>query len=109
MGHGEEQVNIYIGNLSREVNEKDLRYAFQNFGQVTSVNIIRSSSSGESKQFGFVEMPTKAEAEAAIESLNDRELKGRRLIVNETRPRSGSRGGNRKPDEGYLGGGRRLW
>ena len=59
-------MNIYVGNLSREINEKDLRQAFQDFGQVTSVTITRGRSSGELREFGFVEMPNKAEAEAAI-------------------------------------------
>jgi len=97
-------MNIYVGNLSFEVTEEDLRQAFEAFGQVTSVNIIKDKYSGESRGFGFVEMPTKAEAQSAITGLNEKELKGRTLKINEARPRSeGGRGGGRR------GGGRRSW
>jgi len=96
-------MNIYVGNLSYEVTEEDLRQAFGAFGQVESINIIKDKYSGESKGFGFVEMPDKAEAQSAIEGLNGKELKGRALKVSEARPRSeGSRGG------GSRGGGRRF-
>ena len=97
-------MNIYVGNLSYEVTEEDLKQAFEGFGQVESVNIIKDRYSGESRGFGFVEMPDKAEAESAIEGLNGKELKGRTLNVNEARPRSeGGRGGGRR------GGGRRSY
>jgi RNA recognition motif-containing protein len=87
-------MNIYIGNLSREVTEEDLRQAFESFGQVASVTIIKDRFSGESRGFGFVEMPAKAEAQSAINGLNGKELKGRTLNVNEARPRTeGRRGG----------------
>ncbi len=96
-------MNIYVGNLSYEVTEEDLRQAFGAFGQVESINIIKDKYSGESKGFGFVEVPDKAEAQSAIEGLNGKELKGRALKVSEARPRSeGSRGGGRR------GGGRRF-
>ncbi len=96
-------MNIYVGNLSYEVTEEDLRQAFEGFGQVESINIIKDKYSGESKGFGFGEMPDKAEAQSAIEGLNGKELKGRALKVSEARPRSeGSRGG------GSRGGGRRF-
>jgi RNA recognition motif-containing protein len=96
-------MNIYVGNLSREVTEEDLRQAFEAFGQVSSVNIIKDKFSGESRGFGFVEMPAKAEAQSAINGLNGKELKGRTLNVNEARPRAeGRRGGGRG------GGGRRF-
>lgn len=96
-------MNIYVGNLSREVTEEDLRQAFEAFGQVASVTIIKDRFSGESRGFGFVEMPAKAEAQSAINSLNGKELKGRTLNVNEARPRSeGRRGGGR------WGGGQRF-
>ena len=95
-------MNIYIGNLSRDVTDEDLREAFEAFGSVDSVNVIKDRFSGESRGFGFVEMPAKAEAEAAIGDLNGKDLKGRQLNVNEARPRAdGPRGGG-----GRGGGGR---
>ncbi|MCK4358677.1 MAG: RNA-binding protein [Candidatus Cloacimonetes bacterium] len=96
-------MNIYVGNLSREVTEEDLRQAFEPFGQVDSVTVIKDKFSGESRGFGFVEMPTKAEAQSAINGLNDKELKERTLKVNEARPRSEDRRGG-----GRRGGGRRF-
>ena len=95
-------MNIYRGNLSYEVTEEDLKQAF---GEVESVNIIKDKYSGRSKGFGFVEMPAKDEAQSAINELNDTELKGRTLKVNEARPRSESRGGR---GGGSRGGGRRF-
>ncbi len=86
-------MNIYVGNMSREVTEDDLRQAFEAFGQVASVSIIKDKFSGESRGFGFAEMPTKAEAQSAITGLNGKELKGRTLTVNEARPRSEDRRG----------------
>jgi RNA recognition motif-containing protein len=91
-------MNIYVGNLSYEVTEEDLKQAFEGFGQVVSVNIIKDKYSGEPRGFGFVEMADKAEAQSAINDLNDKELKGRTLSVSEARPRSeGRRGGGRRP------------
>ena len=95
-------MNIYVGNLSYEVTEEELKEAFGAFGQVETVNIITDKYSGQSKGFGFVEMSAKAEGDAAIEGLNDTELKGRTLKVNEARPRTENRGGR----GGYGGGGR---
>ena len=92
-------MNIYVGNLSRDVTEVDLRQAFEAFGQVESANIIKDRFSGESRGFGFVEIPSKDEAQAAIEGMNGKDLKGRSVNVNEARPRaagrrdSGGRGG----------------
>ncbi len=90
-------MNIYVGNLSHEVTEEELRQAFEAFGQVESAAIIKDKFTGESRGFGFVEMPAKAEAEAAIADLNEKELKGRALNVNEARPREerGRGGGQR--------------
>ena len=85
-------MNIYVGNLSYEVTEEDLREAFEGFGSVESVKIIKDRWSGESKGFGFVEMPETAEANSAIKGLSGKVLKGRALNVNEARPRS-ERGG----------------
>ncbi len=99
-------MNIYVGNLSRNVVEEDLKKAFEAFGEVTSVNIIKDRYSGDSRGFGFVEMPSKNEALSAIAGLNGRELGGRVLNVNEARPRSEGR--DRSP-RGGRGGGRRNW
>jgi len=96
-------MNIYVGNLSYEATEEDLKQAFGAFGQVESVNIIKDRYSGESKGFGFVEMSARAEAQSAIEDLNGKELKGRMLKVSEGRPRSDDRRGG-----GRRGGGRRF-
>jgi RNA recognition motif-containing protein len=96
-------MNIYVGNVSYTVTEEDLRQAFEGFGQVASVSIIKDKFSGQSKGFGFVEMPAKEEAQAAIGALNGKELKGRKLNVNEARPRTGDRaggGGARRPSGG---------
>jgi len=86
-------MNIYVGNLSQEVTEDDLREAFGAFGQVESVNIIKDRFSGESRGYGFVEMPLKSEAEKAKDEMNGKDLKGRALSVNEARPRRPRRGG----------------
>jgi len=99
-------MNIYVGNLSRQVSEEDLRQAFEAFGQVASTTIIKDKFSGESRGFGFVEMPARSEAQAAIAGLNGQELKGRTLTVNEARPRPERRGGGDR--EGRKGG-RRSW
>jgi RNA recognition motif-containing protein len=95
-------MNIYVGNLSYEVTEEDLQNAFEGFGQIESVRIIKDNYSGRSKGFGFVEMSNNANAQSAINDLNDKELKGRTLKVNMARPRSENRGGR-----GGFGGGRR--
>ena len=92
-------MNIYIGNLSYEVTDEDLKQAFGAFGQVESINIIKDKYSGESKGFGFVEMPNHQEAKSAISGLDGKDLKGRTLKVNEARPRDdrqGGFGGNRR-------------
>ncbi len=88
-------MNIYVGNLSREATEDELRQAFEAFGQVTSVNIIKDRYSGDSRGFAFVEMADKGEAQTAINELNGTQLGERTLSVNEARPRGegGSRGG----------------
>ena len=101
-------MNIYVGNLSYEVTEEDLRLALEQFGQVESVTIIKDKHSGQSKGFGFVEMASKAEGQSVIDGLNGKELKGRALNVNEARPRTESRGsgGGRGGGRGGRGGGR---
>ena len=100
-------MNIYVGNLPGEISEEDLREAFEAFGKVASVTIIKDKSSGESRGFGFVEMPAKAEAQSAMTGLEGKEVKGRTLKVNEARPRSESPRGGRGPGrERGSGGGR---
>jgi RNA recognition motif-containing protein len=99
-------VNIYVGNLSHDASDSDLQKAFEAFGQVASVNIIKDKFSGQSRGFGFVDMPSKDEAQAAITGMSGKEFMGRELSVNEARPRtdrSDRRGG------GKGGGGRRSW
>jgi RNA recognition motif-containing protein len=81
-------MKIYVGNLSYSVTEEDLRQAFEAFGQVSSASIIKDKFSGQSKGFGFIEMPAKEEAETAISGMNGKDMKGRTLNVNEARPRS---------------------
>jgi RNA recognition motif-containing protein len=93
-------VNIYVGNLSFDVSEEDVQAAFEAFGKVESVKLIKDKYSGASRGFGFVEMPSKDEAKAAIAGLNGKELKGRALNVNEARPRT------ERPRGGGGGGGR---
>jgi RNA recognition motif-containing protein len=91
-------MNIFVGNLSHEATEDDLKQAFEAFGKVDTATIIKDKVSGESKGFGFVEMPILAEAQAAMTELNGKDLKGRAMTVNEAKPRtenkkSGGRGG----------------
>ena len=81
-------MNIYVGNLSRDLTESELREAFAAFGEVSSASIIKDKFSGETRGFGFVEMPTKDEADKAISGLNGKDLKGRTMTVNEARPRT---------------------
>jgi RNA recognition motif-containing protein len=92
-------MNIYVGNLSFTTTDADLKEAFQAFGEVSSCNIITDKYSGQSRGFGFVEMPNKEEAEKAMAALNGKDLKGRTLKVNEAKPRterSGGGGGGRR-------------
>jgi RNA recognition motif-containing protein len=98
-------MNLYVGNLSYRLSEDELRQAFEEFGRVSSCTIIKNKLTGESKGFGFLEMPERSEAEAAINSLNGRELKGRRLNVNEARPREGGGGGRQGREARDSGGG----
>ena len=81
-------MNIYVGNLSFKVTEDDLRKEFEAYGQVASASVIKDKFSGDSRGFGFVEMPDKTQAEAAIQALNGKDLMGRPINVNEARPRT---------------------
>jgi RNA recognition motif-containing protein len=91
-------MNIYVGNLSNNATEETIRQAFESFGQVISAKIIKDKYTGQSKGFGFVEMLEQSQAQAAIKSLNGKELLGKQINVNEARPRtdqgrSGGQGG----------------
>jgi cold-inducible RNA-binding protein len=115
-------MNIYVGNLSFQAGEEDVRQTFAAYGQVSSVAIIKDQFTGKSRGFAFVEMPNAAEANAAIAALNGKELEGRALTVNEARPRAerpagggggrggfdrgGSRGGSTGGRPGSSGGNR---
>ena len=102
-------MDIYVGNLSYQATEDDLRQVFEAFGQVASAAIIKDRSTGRSKGFGFVGMPVKAEAESAITGLNGKELKGRMLKVSAARPRPERRQEGRRQGRGYQGGDRHFW
>lgn len=103
-------MNIYVGNLARELTEEELRQEFAAFGEVSSASIIKDKYGGQSRGFGFVEMPSKTEAEAAITGLKGKTLKERTMDVNEARPRTDSRGGRPsyggRKGGGFGGGGR---
>ena len=81
-------IEIYVGNLSYEVAEKDMADAFGQYGKVAGVRLIQNRFNGKSKGFGFVEMTDRAEAEKAIRAMNGREFKGRKIVANEARERS---------------------
>lgn len=81
-------MNIYVGNLSYKLSEDDLKQIFEEFGEITSVKIIKDKYSGRSKGFAFVEMAEDADAKAAIDKLNGTELDSRKIVVNEARPKS---------------------
>ena len=89
-------MNIYAGNLPHELTEEELKQAFEAFGAVDKATIIRDRFSDQSRGFGFVEMPSAEEAKKAIEGLNEKDLKGRTIRVNEARPKPDRRGGGRR-------------
>ncbi len=80
-------MNIYVGNLPYSITDADLQEAFGQFGEVATVNIITDKFSGQSKGFAFVEMPSNSEADAAIKALNETDMKGRNVKVNQAKPR----------------------
>ena len=80
-------MNIYVGNLSYSLTDSELRDAFAEFGDVSSVNILTDRETGRARGFGFVEMPNQTDAEAAVAQLNGKDIGGRALRVNEARPR----------------------
>jgi RNA recognition motif-containing protein len=93
----EEIMKIYVGNLSYEATDATVREAFESFGEVTSAKVIKDKYSGQSRGFGFVEMPGQSQAQTAIKSLNGKEILGKSISVSEARPR---------PEQGRTGGGR---
>lgn len=96
-------MNIYVGNLSYEVTEEELRDEFAAFGEVATVNIIKDKYSGQSKGFGFIEMPLLSAGQAAINGLNGKSLHNRQISVSGARPRTDNRGGG--GGRGSYGGG----
>ena len=100
-------MNIYVGNMSFDVTEEALKAAFAEFGEITEIRLIMDKFTGKSKGFGFVEMPSKEEAEKAIEEMNGKDFNGRALSVNEAKPKTdrGGRGGG--GGRGGSGGGGR--
>ena len=89
-------MNIYVGNLSYDATDETIKQAFESFGEVTSARVIKDNYTGQSRGFGFVEMPAPSQAQTAIKSLNGKELLGKQMNVKEARPRA---------DEGRTGGG----
>lgn len=102
-------MNIYVGNLSWQMTDEDLRNLFEQHGSVSSAKIVKDKVSGRSKGFGFVEMEDDAEAQQAITNLYDSEVMGRKIIVNESQPKQqssgGGGGGYKKRSFGGGGGG----
>jgi len=97
-------MNLYVGNLSFQTTQQDLQQAFEAYGAVSSASVITDRDTGVSRGFGFVEMPTEGEARAAIEGLNEKDLNGRDLKVNEAKPRGsggGGGGGSYNRDRSY--------
>ena len=102
-------MNIYVGNLSWSMSDDNLSNLFTQFGSVTSAKILKDKVSGRSKGFGFVEMETDEEANNAIANLNETEIQGRKIIVNQSQPRpagEGGGGGFKKRSGGFGGGNR---
>jgi RNA recognition motif-containing protein len=110
-------IKLYVGNLAYSVGDNELKNLFTTFGNVTSAQVIKDRDNGRSKGFGFVELATSAEGQAAITALNGKEVDGRALVVNEARPKEesgggrggfgGGRGDRDRGDRGGYGGGRR--
>lgn len=96
-------MNIYVGNIAREVTEEELRTAFAEFGEVSTTTILKDKYTNEPRGFGFVEMPSKSEAIEAMKQMNGREIKGKKLIVNEARQREERHGGGNKRHGGRSG------
>jgi cold-inducible RNA-binding protein len=91
-------MNIYVGNIAFDASEDELRALFASYGEVTNVNLLKDKFTGQPRGFGFVDMALDAEAQKAIHELNGRELRGRKLTVNQARPRE-----ERAPGGGGFG------
>jgi RNA recognition motif-containing protein len=102
-------MNLYVGNLAYRLTEDQLRAAFEEFGSVSSCTIIKDKVTGQSKGFGFLEMPERSEAEAAINNLNGRDLMGRKINVNEARPRENRPAGSSRSQSYGGGNGGERW
>jgi len=98
-------MNIYVGNLSWQMTDEDLRTLFEQYGSFTSAKIVKDKVSGRSKGFGFVEMPEDSEAQNALSSLYDSEVLGRKIIVNEAQPKPQNGGGGGGFKKRSFGGG----
>ncbi len=96
-------MNIYVGNISRESSENDVRSAFEEYGEVESIKLIKDKFTGVSKGFGFVEMPNKEQAESAIKNLDGLRLNGRAINVAEAKPKAEGGNGNRRDNRGNFG------
>jgi len=96
-------MNIYVGNIPHKTTDEELMQAFEGFGEVISAKIVKDRFTGQSRGFGFVEMPNKDEAQAAIDGTNGQDFQGRTLRVNEARPRPER--SDRRPSNGNGGGG----
>lgn len=102
-------MNIYVGNLSYSATETSMKDLFEGYGQVTSAKIVTDKFTGSSRGFGFIEMPNADEAQRAIDELNGKDFDGRKIVVNESRPRETTGRDNRPPrrEGGYSNGGSR--
>jgi RNA recognition motif-containing protein len=100
---------LYVGNLPYSVSDSDLQAMFEPFGTVESAQVIVDRDTGRSKGFGFVEMNNAQEGQAAIEGMHDKDIGGRKLVVNEARPREERGGGGRGGRGGFGGGGGRRY
>ncbi|MDQ1239112.1 MAG: hypothetical protein QG577_1297 [Thermodesulfobacteriota bacterium] len=102
-------INIYVGNLSFDASESDLKGLFEGYGTVDSAKIITDQFTGRSRGFGFIEMPNREEGLKAIQELDSKDLKGRSLKVNEARPRGGGSGGGQGGGGNRRNSGRSRW
>jgi len=104
-------LNIYIGNLPKTTNEETVRKLFEEYGEVTEIKLLKDQYTDELRGFGFVTMPSKEDAQKAIQEINDTELEGNTLIVNEARPRKDRSGGRQRGGGGggFHGSRNRSW